>query len=185
MWLSKYEALKNVTLRVIFPLTVIAILLACEKEVDMKPDILQPKVLQPVDANVVSEYESLSDLAEIVIALEKYKTDHQSYPLSSGAGFHWLKKGWDGYYGTQGEKNPNWIQGLVPEYLAELPVDSRPDAGPEKQYVYKSNGANYKLLVLNPDDCTALQQEFPIFVDSRLGACKAYGFWTPRAHKWY
>lgn len=161
------------------------LLLACSKDGDIEPqEVVIPKTIQGIDANVISKYPRLADLANIAIALEKYKQDHRSYPLSSGSDTEWFKKNWDSAIDDSGELKSEWINGLAPKYLPYLPVDPRRDGLQWHQYIYKSDGANYKLVVLNPEDCFAVKQEAPDFIDLRRGECKSYGFWTPRAVRW-
>lgn len=169
-----------------FSLMFFGCLSSCGKLDDSKGMVeVHPSTVQRVSEDIVNQNPRLADLAVIAIALEKYKQDHRSYPLSSGAVSHWIDKKWDSIIDKNGEHNPNWIEGLVPEYLPSLPVDPRKDAVATHQYSYKSNGANYKLVVLNPDDCVSVKLAAPEFVDHRLGKCNAYGFWTPRALKWH
>ena len=158
--------------------------LGCTKDVEGEKEDMQPKIVQPIDMELISENDRLADLFKIAVALEEYKLDHDSYPISSGTGHHWIKKNWDGVINHNGDYNPYWIEGLVPKYISELPIDSRSDAAFEKQYAYKSDGANYKLLAMNPEDCIALRAKQPLFIDNRFGRCNAYGFWTLRAQKW-
>lgn len=117
----------------------------------------------------------VADLSKIVIALERYKREHHSYPLSS--------PGWDGIYSEYGESKPDWIAGLTPKYLESLPHDSGSDAQSTTQYLYRSDGANYKLISNGPDDCEQVKLKSPQLVDP-MRDCRAYGFWTPRASDW-
>lgn len=160
-------------------------LLGCSKDGEIKAQVaVIPKTVQSVNANLISKHPRLADLASIAIALEKYKLDHRSYPLSSGLSSEWYEKNWDSAIADSGEFNAEWIIGLVPKYLPKLPVDPRRDGVQWHQYVYKSDGANYKLVALNPEDCAVVKQEASDFIDVRRGECKSYGFWTPRAFRW-
>lgn len=118
------------------------------------------------------------DLSKIVIALEKYKIDHHQYPISS-------KKGndWDGIYSKYGEGKENWIEGLVPTYIDSLPRDPRMHSSDVAQYMYKSNGANYKLIAHGANDCKEIKALYPSLIDPTRD-CFAYGFWTPKARPW-
>lgn len=156
----------------------------CSKDVKLEENInVPPKIKQPLDTTIISRYPRLIDLTNIAFALEKYKGDHRSYPLSSGNGDHWTDKNWDSILKNSSEINTEWIAGLVPKYIAELPIDPRQDGIPEHQYIYKSNGANYKLIALNPEDCKQIRELVPIFFDERFEGCN-YGIWTPNAEKW-
>lgn len=76
----------------------------------------------------------VSDLVTINDALKAYHAKHGGYPKAGAlAGFP--------------ERGAAWIAGLAPDFIAELPRDpalSSDKAGP--QYVYVSDGAEYKLL---------------------------------------
>ena len=67
-------------------------------------------------------------------ALKAYHAHHGSYPKAEGlSGFS--------------ERGPAWIPGITPDFLPELPRDpehSSDRSGP--QYVYASDGKDYKLL---------------------------------------
>ena len=76
----------------------------------------------------------VSDLVSINDALKAYYAKNGAYPKATGlSGFR--------------ERGTAWIPGLSPDFVAELPRDpalSGDIAGP--QYVYVSDGADYKLL---------------------------------------
>lgn len=120
----------------------------------------------------------IADLSRIVFALESYKRDHNQYPISSGGG-----KGWDGIFSSWGESRSDWIEGLAPKYIRELPRDPRYHNVPHEQYVYRSNGANYMLLAYNPDDCAKVWKLYTNLVPENR-YCWAYGFWTVGATGW-
>lgn len=117
----------------------------------------------------------IADLSKIVIALEKYKRENHSYPISSA--------GWDGIYSEYGESKSDWIAGLAPKYLDSLPHDLGADPQSTTQYLYRSDGANYKLISNGPDDCEEIKLTSPQLVDPERD-CRAYGFWTERAVAW-
>jgi prepilin-type N-terminal cleavage/methylation domain-containing protein len=56
-----------------------------------------------------------ADLESIRSALEMYKADHNTYPISTGCSWNWV---WGGC------QDP-WIPGLAPEYISEIPLDVR------------------------------------------------------------
>ena len=76
----------------------------------------------------------VKDLVSINDALKAYHAQHGSYPKAEGlSGFS--------------ERGPAWIPGITPDFLPELPRDpehSSDKSGP--QYVYASDGKDYKLL---------------------------------------
>lgn len=145
--------------------------------------ITQNKYVTPKTTNlIVSEQDSnsirLSDLGEVAYALEKYKVEHRQYPISSKGG-----EGWDGLYSDYGASRSDWIQGLVPNFLSTLPRDPRNDDLGSHQYLYMSDGANYKLIAHSPSDCEEILNKFPKLVDPERN-CWAYGYWTPNAAQW-
>ena len=118
------------------------------------------------------------DLLEIVYALERYKIDHWSYPVSSAG-----QKAWDGIKSDFGESRDDWIRGLVPKYLDKLPRDPRMLNNGTQQYLYMSNGANYKLIAFKPSNCELVKLSYPSLIDPKRD-CQAFGFWTDRAVRW-
>lgn len=138
-----------------------------------------PKVAQQplseINPNISIE---IRDLLEIVYALERYKMDNKSYPVSSSNGAQW-----DGIRSRYGESREDWIRGLVPEYIQKLPRDPRLLSDGGKQYIYSSNGASYKLIVHHPDNCDVIKAIYPSLVDP-VRDCFAYGFWTEKFARW-
>lgn len=103
------------------------------------------------------------DLKRMQTALELYYEDNKDYPTTSG--------GW--YSSEPGDvasnNNGNWIPGLVPKYISQLPRDPRGGISNEycaqsfptwkAAYLYLSDGSSYKILshcapegVLKSDD---------------------------------
>lgn len=120
----------------------------------------------------------LADLRQIVSALELYYNDNQAYPVSTGG-----SGVWDGLYSSWGDSTSNWIAGLAPEYIAELPRDPRQHTDPTQQYIYRSDGVDYKLISHNPEDCAGFTTNYPEISDPRRD-CWAFGFYTPGAKNW-
>lgn len=120
----------------------------------------------------------VNDLSAIASALELYKLEYNSYPVSSNNG-----RGFDGIYSSWGDSKTEWIQGLTPKFIQKLPRDPRMHSVPHEQYVYRSNGANYILLAYNPPDCAHIYKRNPKLVpENRF--CWAYGLWSARASNW-
>ena len=143
-----------------------------------KHDESLPKTEYPAVLITEATPQRVADLTIIIHALEAYKKDHRSYPVSDKSG-----RQWSGVYnGTLGNAE-DWIGGLVPEYLVVLPRDPRGSDSPYPQYLYKSNGAHYKLISRNPTDCAEVKALYPNLIDPKRG-CRAYGYWTPRAARW-
>jgi hypothetical protein len=121
----------------------------------------------------------LAELAEIKSALERFHHDHERYPLSVNDG-----KSWSGWLWPASDAN--WIPELVPEYIAQLPLDPRHAATPYMQYIYKSDGRNYKLLTVLPEDCAVTVKDHPEMSDKvrNQARCTSYGYWTAAAEIW-
>jgi len=118
-----------------------------------------------------------SDLLVIQRALEKYHAEHGVYPATGP------EDGRQVFFGIGWNSNdPNWIPGLVPRYLDRLPIDPRKSNIPNAQYIYASNGAAYKLLAMEPEDCKFAVLVRPWLRDpvrsALRGACIAYGIYT-------
>ena len=111
------------------------------------------------------------DLMLVRDALEAYESKHGAYPKSEG---------FDGLFTCWGKSTPDWIPGLVPEFLPALPRDPRGNNACNQQYIYQSNGDTFKLLSISPDDCIAVKEVFPEMIDPFRG-CNAYGFWSMSA----
>lgn len=116
----------------------------------------------------------LEDLNKLKTALEKYYSDNGEYPLSQG---------FDGIYSKWGYSGNDWIKGLSPKYINKLPIDPRNTNDPNLQYLYKSNGKDYKLISHSPEDCKGVEKLNNILIDP-LRKCWAYGFWTDGAKDW-
>ena len=171
--------------RILITLVVTLLILSCTDNSDIKSEkvksaveIVSPKTAQAVINSEKSQFTRVSDLGAIAYALERYKLKHQMYPISSNKG-----KGWDGLYSDYGLSKVNWIEGLVPEFLSALPRDPRLLIHGSYQYIYKSNGANYKLIAHSPDDCEEVREVHPQLIDPQRD-CWSYGYWTPRAVLW-
>lgn len=126
-------------------------------------------------------YQQIADLNLLIIALEKYKMENHQYPISSNNG-----RGYDAVISDQknGIRTIEWIKGLAPRYINKLPnyPSSRKNQG--KQYLYRSDGANYKLIAgINNIDCDNIKETFPTLVDPRRN-CWAIGYWTKNANQW-
>jgi hypothetical protein len=94
------------------------------------------------NVGITNDQQRKADLASIKEALEKYKLDNGSYPVSST---------------TDKTNDPSGVlmKTLVPKYLATLPVDP---ADPQYYYGYKSaDGATFELtcVIENANDVEA------------------------------
>lgn len=110
----------------------------------------------------------IQDLVTVNDALKAYHAKNGSYPKADGlVGFN--------------ERGPAWIPGLTPDFLRELPRD--PLQGPTTQYVYVSDGANYKLLAQGASLVGSTNVEvLGVRIDQTRNPTPqnaSYGFWTP------
>ncbi|MDX1293237.1 MAG: hypothetical protein R3265_10520 [Hyphomonas sp.] len=115
------------------------------------------------------------DLVRITEALFEYEADHGAFPQSTN---------WDGYVSNWGRSGGElWIDGLAPDYIKALPRDRRQVLAPNQQYLYKSDGKDFKLLSHDPVDCNMISKVEPGLIDPKR-SCKAIGFWTQGAKAW-
>lgn len=115
------------------------------------------------------------DLQQIQGALEKYRERKGNYPISQG---------YDGLHSAWGNSAENWIPGLVPTFLKALPRDPSLAETSVPQYLYHSNGKDYKLLAHGAvASCTIAMRLAPSLVDP-VRKCFAFGYWTPGAEGW-
>lgn len=121
---------------------------------------------------------TIQDLSALAVALESFKRDHRRYPINFPKG----TRGWEGLYSEDGKK-AKWLNDIFPTYLKSIPMDPKKDAGNKAHYLYASDGANYKLIIFQIDNCEAIKREYSIFADP-LRDCRAYGIWTHRAADW-
>jgi SAM-dependent methyltransferase len=113
-------------------------------------------------------------LISIRDALESFHQAEGRYPCTEG---------WDGIHSNWGRSAADWIPGLVPRFLPELPRDPRPGSDPSQQYLYRSDGTDFKLIAHAPDDFVSVTTEHPDFADpTRPGG--AYGLWSAGAAAW-
>lgn len=131
-----------------------------------RPPEAPPVALAP-DPRMVNR-KRVQDLVTINDALKAYHARNGAYPKAEGlAGAN--------------ERGADWIPGLAPDFLPEIPRD--PMHGPGTQYVYVSDGANYKLLAQGVSLVGSSNVEvLGIRIDyTRKPTAQnaAFGFWTP------
>lgn len=117
---------------------------------------------------------TLADLTSIVSALGKFRDANGHYPVRAA---------WDGFYSIYGPSGADWIPGLVPRFIAELPRDRRMHNHIEAQYLYRSDGVDFKLIAANQPDCERYRALRSDIVDPKRD-CNSVGFWTPGARDW-
>lgn len=115
----------------------------------------------------------MSDMREVRQALESYKLDHGSYPIVEGA---------VGVRYDDGSDVGSWIPGLAPKYLATVPTDPRGRTEANRQYLYFSDGAEFKIIAHGAEDASWVGKRSPDVVDHKRPW--AYGFWTRGAAEW-
>lgn len=123
--------------------------------------------------------QGLSDLEEVRLGLEAYKADAGKYPDTlTGA----LYCGWEGYnssYGCQSSPSKCWIPELGQEGYCPLPIEKTRTNPGETEYLYASDGINYKLIYHRPPSMAVP----PEYIDPNRPTW-AFGFWTPGAGGW-
>ena len=106
----------------------------------------------------------LADLENIRNAIELYKIEHGNYPIAE-------------YSQPVDENDTTWIPGLVPRYLDELPVDPMNSNEVSHQYLYHSDGFDYKIIAHGADDVFYNAIEYPNIIDP-IRPVFAYGYWS-------
>lgn len=116
-----------------------------------------------------STAQRVSDIRKLHQALLAFHRDHGYYPTTEGR--------WDGLSTSYGISSENWIQGLVPKYIESLPRDPRNHKIPDEQYLYWSDGKDFKLLAHNTLDADVVAKVYPEMHDLvRPG--RAFGVWS-------
>jgi hypothetical protein len=123
----------------------------------------------------VNEYININakDFSDLTNALEKFSSDSGFYPISSK---------WSGFYSFDTLGSKVWIPGLVPVYLTKLPREPRKRAN-SSQYLYKSDGKNFKLINHDPPVLHGLDLPFPLLEDP-LRKGFSVGCWSKGAENW-
>lgn len=115
----------------------------------------------------------MSDLKTIQIALSKYYRAYGKYPESPS---------WRSTYNDSGIFVDQYITGLVPEFLNSLPTDPRDSKIEMENYLYMSDGDNFKFIVHEApiyDICNVDKNK----IDPRRST-RAYGVWSKDAKNW-
>lgn len=121
----------------------------------------------PPDPRIVNR-KRVQDLVTINDALKVYHAKNGQFPKAAElAGAN--------------ERGADWIPGLSPAFVSEIPFD--PMHGPGTQYVYVSDGANYKLLASGVSLVGSPNVEvLGIKIDPTRNPTAqnaSFGFWTP------
>lgn len=127
---------------------------------------IQYGCLENFDTDLSKNFIELKKIHEALLA---YYQKYHIYPKSEG--FQGVNSQWGA------SKGAIWIDGLVPEFLSELPQ------GNKKEYLYCSNGYDYKLLLHYSDNIKFLLSLYPHNKDP-MRSDYAVGFWTKGASQW-
>lgn len=121
-------------------------------------------------------------IESIKSALEKFKLSNRKYPISISSGYSESPSLRNIVsFGANLYKSDILERDLVPKYINEGFFDQRCNEFRIKcDYIYLSNGVDYKLVYLNPSDLFYGRQAFPSYVD----LYGRYGVWTPGAIRW-
>jgi hypothetical protein len=164
--------------RKIFPLAVIILLVLFSilSYGKLKDRYINEKELYDNAANEeLYKARTLKDILDLKKALQIYYDKNKSYPKSSG--------GWDAVVANYGESRQDWIRGLAPGYIKILPADPRQSKDPGQQYMYNSDGTNYKLIAHHPAGIEEIIKMHPDLVDPARPSW-AFGVWTEGAKNW-
>ena len=91
----------------------------------------------------------LADLVNVQLALERYRADNGRYPEQGcGGSTSWTGPGPNSPSWGNNDPCPEYIVGLVPEYLSKLPTDPRFNDVDEIGFLYGVNddGSAYKFM---------------------------------------
>lgn len=85
-----------------------------------------------------------SDLKQLQLAIELYKAQNGVYPSRGCGATNWVGPGPGSTYSACTE----YIEGLVPDYISQLPVDPRQGDENDHGYLYNTNADDtaYKLI---------------------------------------
>jgi len=123
-----------------------------------------------VPATVTPAAQRIQDLTTINASLETYRAANGAYPVSSG--FQGYASNWGAGLGA------DWIPGLQ---TTPLPRDPSMSETGESQYLYFSDGADYKLIAHLTGDCGPEVEQSGVRIDPNrrdTTQCWAYGFWS-------
>ncbi len=132
-----------------------------------------------------------SDLKTLQLAIELYKSQNGTYPTqgcgSAGSDFAGSGAGGSGLASCD-----LYINGLVPDYIPELPSDPNLEGQAGKGFYYSSNGTSYKLMVLDSveaDEVTSFDNEFARCPTSSCSESladinKTYAVYSAGAENW-
>ena len=116
-----------------------------------------------------------ADLARIKAALEAYHQAHGAYPISLE---------FRGLQSADGKDPAVGVAGLAPAFIDNLPVDPGRSDESHSEYLYASNGSDYKVLAHGPtQSCVYAKEQNPELLDP-VRDCWGFGYWTDGARNW-
>lgn len=131
-----------------------------------------------------------TSVKDLELAIRLYKAQNGTYPAQGcGTGTQFAGPGSAGSSGYA--SCANYITGLTPDFIAQLPTDPSSEEG-GVGFFYRSDGTNYKLIVLNSVETkliTSYNDEFAR-CPSAGGVCpataptKTYGVYSAGATGW-
>lgn len=136
-----------------------------------------PAATQPPETDLVKATERRhADLLAIKAAIDAHQAETGKFPYAI-----------DGLKGVL-DRGADWVPGLAPKYITALPRDPAMSNDRTAQYLYVSDGNDFKLIVHNVGaTCGPAIEKEGIKIDpARVkadGGCWAYGFWTAAYEK--
>lgn len=119
----------------------------------------------------------IADLNQLRTAIESYFDSNNSYPAAGC---------WTSKLGCWGPASNDWVPGLAPTYISVLPSDplggcSLGFQGQGRDYAYCSNGTDYKLLSVSPENCS--NKSAANIIDPANRNC-SWAYYTQGATTW-
>jgi hypothetical protein len=152
--------------KAIYMLAAAAVVASCGPSPESEP-------AEPPAQSQLSETEQrIQGLLAVNTALQNYHATHGSYPIANGA------QGYATNWGSAlGER---WIPELTE--LTPFPRDpALSEAGDGPQFLYFSDGTNYKLIAHATGDCAPEVETQGVQIDPNRRneeTCWGYGFWS-------
>ncbi|MDR6578440.1 sulfatase-like hydrolase/transferase [Pseudomonas extremaustralis] len=145
------------------------------REDDFVHALKSTKKVSLVNPTVRTYEQRRLDLTNIQSALAKYHDANGSYPVSEM---------YDGLHSDWGRSTEDWIPKLAPRFIKTLPRDPGLSNASAPQYLYRSDGVNYKVIAHGvPQSCADAIRFNPELVDPAR-RCSAFGYWTEGARDW-
>ena len=132
-----------------------------------------------------------ADLKLLQLAVESYRAQNDQYP-AQGCGTAGSDFAGPGGGGSGFADCPDYIAGLVPDFIPELPTDPIFEDVSGQGFFYSSDGVSYKIIVLDSvevDEVTSFDHEFARCPTSSCSEAladinKTYGVYSVGAQDW-